>query len=191
MSGVTARMARHTKREGVMMRATRAAVVAALVSAAAASGTTARAANLQSWDTKIESAKSRFVVLQKFDGDAVLDRETQLVWQRKPDLTRREWGAARSFCYGLRLGGRGGWRLPQMEELTTLIDPDRSFPPLPDGHPFDISNLGRDVWSASSSGPDFAFSQDMRNHGFLGGGDKETQEMHAWCVRGGRGVEGQ
>jgi hypothetical protein len=38
--------------------------------------------SLQSWDTETDDAGARFVVLDDFDGAAVLDRETQLIWQR-------------------------------------------------------------------------------------------------------------
>ena len=163
-----------------------------LATSAAAWGGVAHALPLQSWDTKIDNAKARFVVLRAFNDEAVLDKETQLLWQRRPSTSPlRAWGTANNFCHGARTGGRGGWRLPSMEELTSLIDPDQVSPPLPAGHPFDLSELAGDVWSASTvPGSDEAYTQDMINDGFLGSLDK-TGHRATWCVRGGRGIEGQ
>lgn len=146
---------------------------------------------LRAWSRKIEDATARFVVLESFGAEAVLDLETQLVWQRTPDATRRAWVTAMSACLNSQIGGRGGWRMPQMEEVTTLVDRTQGSPPLPVGHPFNLANLSGDVWSATTvPDTDTAWTQDVRNDGFLGGFPKDAA-LNVWCVRGGRGVEGQ
>jgi hypothetical protein len=146
---------------------------------------------LRAWSRRIDDGGERFVVLADFDDQAVLDRETQLVWARTPDATKRAWITALSACYNTQIGGRGGWRAPQMEEITTLVDRSTSNPPIPAGHPFDLSNLTGDVWSATTvPGTDTAWTQDVRNDGFLGGFPKDS-ELNVLCVRGGRGIEGQ
>jgi hypothetical protein len=151
---------------------------------------TAQAVQLQSWDKKIERA-GRFQVLSAFDRRAVLDRETQLVWQRAPGGAERTFSGAFNSCYAAEIGGRLGWRVPTMAELTSLLDRSQTNPPLPSGHPFDVSALTHDVWTSSSlPGSSQAFTQDMRNDGFLGSFQK-TSELNVWCVRGGGGVEGQ
>lgn len=151
----------------------------------------AEAVLLRSWDRKITNATQRFRVLAAFDNQAVLDRETQLVWHIAPRGQLRTWSGAFNSCYASIIGGRGGWRLPFMEELTSLLDRTQVSPPLPAGHPFDVSNLTRDVWAASTlPGTNQAFTQDMRNDGFLGNLPK-GQEQNYWCVRGGHGAEGQ
>jgi hypothetical protein len=154
-------------------------------------GIVAGDAAAQAWDQKIDKPQ-RFEVLKDFDNEAVLDKETQLVWQRTPGGTVRFWGSAISSCFGTRTGGRGGWRLPTMPELTSLIDPTQDHPPLPVGHPFDLSNLTGDVWSTNTvPGSDTANTQDVLNDGFLGGTSKTAAQQQSWCVRGGPGVEGQ
>ena len=150
--------------------------------------------NLKSWSNQIPNANKRFVVLNDFGGNAVLDRETGLVWETTPGATNRAWGVALGACYGARTGGRGGWRLPKMEELTSLIDPSETFPPLPQGHPFDLSNITGDVWSATTvpiAGGTTANTQDVIGTGFLGGADMVTAMLESWCVRGGQGIDGQ
>ena len=152
------------------------------------------AAPLQSWDKKIDDADARFVVLSDFDGDAVLDRETQLVWHRAPggNLLRTFSGAFNS-CFATVIGNRLGWRVPSMAELSSLIDRTQQNPPLPKGHPFDVSALTRDVWSSTTvpgTDPEQAFHQDMRNDGFLGNSVKDN-ELEVWCVRGGGGADGE
>lgn len=150
----------------------------------------AAAAPLQSWDRKIDRP-NRFVVLDDFASDAVLDRETGLVWDRSPRGQLRTFSGAFNTCYATEIGGRLGFRVPTMPEITSLLDRTQSFPPLPPGHPFDVSELTRDVWTASTlPGSDQAFTQDMRNDGFLGNTAKDN-EQNVWCVRGGTGVEGQ
>jgi len=163
--------------------------LAAMACAAATLGP-AQAVPLQSWDKQIGGPR-RFVVLQAFDGRAVLDRETQLVWQRAPGgPLLRSFSGAFNSCYASEIGGRLGWRPPTMPELTSLLDRSQSSPPLPAGHPFDLTGLSRDVWTASSlPGTNQAFTQDMRNDGFLGSAPKST-ELNVWCVRAGGGVEG-
>jgi hypothetical protein len=66
------------------------------------------------------------------------------------------WQAAHVHCTRLVTGGRGGWRLPTIQELTslTMVQPN-SGDPLPAGHPFVFipNELGfvADYWSATSS----------------------------------------
>ena len=154
-------------------------------------GVVAGDAAAQAWFQTIDKPQ-RFRVLKDFDAEAVLDHETQLVWQRTPGASVRFWGSAISACFGDRTGGRGGWRLPTMPELTSLIDPTQANPPLPVGHPFDLSNLTGDVWSTNTvPGSDTANTQDVLNDGFLGGAVKVAEQRQSWCVRGGPGVEGQ
>jgi hypothetical protein len=53
--------------------------------------------------------------------DMVLDRETGLTWQRATAPGTYTRADANSYCTGLTLAG-GGWRLPDVRELQTLLD---------------------------------------------------------------------
>lgn len=59
-------------------------VAAGLAAWVLAGSIPAEAIDLRSWDQKIANPVTRFVVLRAFDDQAVLDRETQLVWQTSP-----------------------------------------------------------------------------------------------------------
>ena len=83
---------------------------------------------------EITDASKRFQSV--LDGEAVLDKETGLVWEKSPDTTTRTRVDALYYAYSKNVGGRGGWRLPKAEELRTLIDPTQRNPALPSGHPF-------------------------------------------------------
>jgi len=96
-----------------------------------------------SWDQKLQcdtqATCPRFIVLSNWNSEAVLDRETGLVWERSPDVSSlKTWFTARSHCLNRGSGARKGWRLPSIQELQSLLDP--SIPvgslSLPPGHPF-------------------------------------------------------
>ena len=125
--------------------------------------------------------------------DMILDRETGLVWERTPDTaTTSDWGAAVTHCYQLELGGRKGWRLPTIEELSSLIDTTNSFPALPDNHPFNTVAQGY-YWSATTCIATACTNHAWRvgiHDGAVGAEIKTDADFHAWCVRGRHGYDG-
>ncbi len=102
-------------------------------------------AALPSWDQKLP-VDERFVLV--FDEEAVLDRETGLVWERVTRDHELQWDQAQYYCYQLKIADRKGWRLPTIDELATLIDSSQFAPALPDGHPFTIPSGY--YWSSTS-----------------------------------------
>ena len=76
-------------------------------------------------------------MLANFNGEAVLDRETGLVWQRTLDAQALSPGSSADRCLQATTGGRLGWRLPTLPEFASLFDGSpTATPPLPAGHPF-------------------------------------------------------
>jgi len=139
---------------------------------------------LRSW-SKIFHAHKRFEPLADFNHAAVLDRETGLVWERSPDTTPGTWEGGQHNCINKAVGGRKGWRLPSVVELTSLLDP--SIPPpgplLPLHHPF--ANVQIAVyWSATTfaSNASNAWFVDFGD-GHVEASDKTTSNVF-WCVRG-------
>lgn len=139
---------------------------------------------LQNWSKKLPS-DSRFTVLSAFGNAAVRDGETGLVWEKTLETTELSWSDARTACADKDVGGRKGWRLPSISELSSLVDPSmRTGSTLPLGHPF--TNAQADVyWSATTmaGNPNSAWLV------FLDTGRVsyafKSITFHVWCVRGG------
>ncbi len=144
-------------------------------------------ATTDAWDQKIKKATKRFKIV--LDGVAVLDKETGLVWEKSQDITARTWDDAISYAYQKNVGGRKGWRLPTIEELSSLVGPTRSNPALPSGHPF--TNVQSNLYWSSTTDVNVASLAWVVNFydGFVGNYDKINGSF-AWCVRGGHGYDG-
>jgi hypothetical protein len=140
------------------------------------------------WDQKLPAA-TRFIVLSNWNQDAILDRETGLVWQRSPD-------GSEIFFQGLlacslaATGGRAGWRLPSLHELESLIDPAVGAPgvvSLPAGHPFVGITTDHFLTATSfAESPSFIFVRSLEVAApsvtkAVGKGEA----FRIWCVRGG------
>jgi hypothetical protein len=78
----------------------------------------------------------------------VFDHITGLEWQREDDHTTRNWNAAISYCTTLPLDSKGGWRLPNISELLSIVDYS-SFNPAVNGNAFPSTGSWR-YWSASN-----------------------------------------
>lgn len=142
-----------------------------------------------SWSEKITKASQRFKTV--LGGAAVLDKETGLVWEKSPDTTGRTWNDAVAYAYKKNVGGRKGWRLPTVEELASLVDPKRSNPALPSGHPFTKVQLSNYYWSSTTNTDYTGYAWFVFfNDGGVYFGNKSS-ECYVWCVRGGHGYDGQ
>lgn len=140
----------------------------------------------ESWDKNFPSS-GRFQTLATFHNQAVLDKNTGLVWEQAPDFaTRRAWILARHHCVNREVGGTVGWRLPSVIELKSVLDP--SLPPpfvptrvftvpasLPSG-----GELG--YWTATSIRELQAWWVD--NLGNARNPLDKSDELFVWCVRG-------
>lgn len=141
------------------------------------------------WDQKLDAA-TRFVVLTNWSSQAVLDRETGLVWEQSPQTAATTWTSARFVCTGKTTGGRKGWRLPSVHELASLVDPSVAFPgpTLPAGHPF-TNVLSAFYWSATTDAEDPADAWGVNFNGGDVGSPGKTVSTQVWCVRGGMNAE--
>lgn len=128
---------------------------------------------------------SRFQVLQSFNNEAVLDRETGLIWQQTVGAGVMPHENAVEGCLLAVTGGRKGWRLPSVSELNSLVDATTSN--LPAGHPFGGSINGT-MWSstpksreAADDGKYFSVSPSLGGAGVF----PSNWNYSKWCVRGG------
>jgi hypothetical protein len=113
-----------TRQENTTMKTLRIRIRSAALAATSALGLVFAtgpvvAENLSAW-SQVLSDGDRWVVLAEFDNEAVLDRETQLVWARDPAPSLMTWGEARAHCLNRQEGGRWGWRLPSVTELASV-----------------------------------------------------------------------
>jgi hypothetical protein len=143
------------------------------------------------WDKKIDNP-GRFKVLSEFNREAVLDRETGRVWEQSPVFTETNWVDALNQCYTRNVGDREGWRLPTIEELASLVDPNNpaGVPLLPPGHPFN-NVLASSYWSATADAGNIGNAWSVRLTG-SGGKLRSPKFINqlVWCVRGGQGIDG-
>jgi hypothetical protein len=131
------------------------------------------------------------------DDQAVLDRETGLVWERNPDSSNFNVNSltnAKDRCVRLILitAWRGGWRLPAIQELVSLVDytvqpsPSQNTPRLSHGHPFTIQATDW-YWSATDwnglPGSMYGVQFGTGNFIWL----LQSDGHRTWCVRGAGG----
>lgn len=125
------------------------------------------------------------------NGEAVLDRETGLVWQRAVSTEGTEWVGARHACATAETGGRTGWRLPDLVELFSLLAilPDDRREPAGSpfsGLPVDGDNLTHNFWTSN-----LTYSQGFAAAWYVPIGEDKglpsfglNVSYRRWCVRG-------
>ena len=139
------------------------------------------------------------------NGDGtVSDRLTGLVWLRNAGcFTPGSWAGAltaasqlASGACGLSDGSAAGqWRMPNVNELESLIDVSKSNPAVAGAHPFANINLGTAYWSSTTYTAGTAnamairFSDGRWINGAEGSFDnnKSTASNALWAVRTGTG----
>lgn len=146
-----------------------------------------------SWDQKLTT--NRFVILANWNSEAVLDRETGLVWQRSPRTAAVSLSYGALSCHLADTGGRRGWRLPRAEELSSLLEPEpiTGMATLPVGHPFDGVRAIPEAfyWSATRSLTPNSTQMWVVSFYNGAGGSFSVGNNYLWCVRGGQGPDAQ
>jgi hypothetical protein len=129
------------------------------------------------------------------NGDGtVTDNLTGLIWLKDRDCMGTEpWGDALTQvgnlnsgmdfgCDGYAAGAFSDWRLPNINELRSLVDRGHTSPSLPPGHPF-VGDRSYDYWSSTTyaHNPGFAWRVVMAT-GPVDYANK-TAELDIWPVR--------
>jgi hypothetical protein len=144
-----------------------------------------------SWH-QILPASERFELVM--GDEAVLDKETGLVWARDANLFPQDddYPGHHLTIWAKVIGGRKGWRFPTVEELLSLVDPTTTDSALPSGHPF-LNVLGKYYYTSSNYpySVDVKVIVDMTNqYGNFSGVTKDTTSntskghIGVWPVRG-------
>lgn len=90
------------------------------------------------------------------NGDIVMDQGTGLMWENDANVSDRgkvrTWTEALDYCENLTLGGYTDWRLPNINELRSIVDYSRTFPAI---HPIFSIYFEEDInnsvyWSSTS-----------------------------------------
>jgi hypothetical protein len=114
-------------------------------------------------------------------GGVAHDKHTSLTWQRVPDSAPRTWQEAIEYCQQLELDG-GGWHLPSLKELLTIVDSSLHEPALNRGtFPF-VQNAR--FWSGSDflDGRERAYQVDFEKGGSWTEGDYSDKHF-VRCAR--------
>ena len=139
-----------------------------------------------SWDQTMP-ASTRFVVLTNFNNEAVLDRETGLVWEQEISATTFTWTEAMSHCFFIHTGGKYGWRLPFIEELASLREYSSGvYPPA-----VFTSSTPNPTFDMLWSGTQYPTTTELTGYAVrmgsgLPGAPSPDTRLYAWCVRGPR-----
>lgn len=117
-------------------------------------------------------------------GEVLVDRLTGLAWRRHADLTGRAVNWAEALAAVQRLNASSAdtvWRLPNINELESLVDCSRHTPALPADAQF--AGLCEGYWSSTTSvyEPDWAWALYLEK-GALGVGQKGGAHFHVWAV---------
>lgn len=93
------------------------------------------------------------------NGDTVTDLLTGLEWTKDANPKGYLlWQDASDYVKTLTTGGQNDWRLPNVNELCSLIDYSQYYPALPPGHPFENLTAGGSggnyIWTSTYRGYD-------------------------------------
>lgn len=112
----------------------------------------------------------------------VHDKLTNLVWYNPGNLHTHPVNWVQALEMAGELKTDHNWRLPNINELESLVDTSKHTPALPQGHLF--TNLQDGYWSSTTSffEPDWAYVLYL-NKGAVGVGFKPYLEFYVWPVR--------
>ncbi|MEW6593466.1 MAG: DUF1566 domain-containing protein [Thermodesulfobacteriota bacterium] len=137
-----------------------------------------------------EFRRGRTLPARRFavEGEWVRDLFTGLVWYKKASLTAApvNWQGALAAVEAFNSTPAAGgilWRLPNINELESLVDCARHAPALPPNHPFvEVQEV---YWSSTTSffETDWAWALYMHK-GATGVGHKLDAGFHLWTVSG-------
>jgi len=81
--------------------------------------------SMSSWTMAVRGASLKATLIENEDGKTVTDRSTGLVWQKEKADAAKSWQGALAYCQDLFLAEIDDWRLPNVNELLSLIDYDK------------------------------------------------------------------
>lgn len=119
--------------------------------------------------------------------EVVLDASTNLLWQDNNDskTLTKTWNEAITYCEGLELGGYSDWRLPNLNELYSLLDSSKYNPALSSVFANVVSYY--DYWSSTSrAGNSYSAWTVTFSNGSVFYYNPKTTSYYVRCVRAGQ-----
>lgn len=118
------------------------------------------------------------------NGDGtVLDRLTDLTWEKSIKATAVTWEDAILYCEGLNLGGNSDWRLPNIKEIRSLSDENKVQPSV-NNTSFNGVTITK-YWSSTSLPNQTTKAWYLDNNFGITTYDVKTATHSVWAVRGG------
>jgi len=120
------------------------------------------------------------------EGNIVTDSSTGLQWQDDAIGTTvtMEWTNAITHCEDLELDGHGDWRLPNLAELTSLVDDTRVDPSI-DSSVFDHT-ASNGYWSSTTDAGNSDYAWFVGFGSGYQSGNYKTYSFYVRCVRAGQ-----
>lgn len=107
-----------------------------------------------------------------------------LMWQDNEDAKtiQRDWTGAKEYCEDLTLGGLYDWRLPNIDELKSIVDEDRS-PTIKK----EFRNTASSVyWSSSRHVSDSEYAWYLYFYNGFQSSNSKAYNFYVRCVRAGQ-----
>lgn len=120
-------------------------------------------------------------------GLCVTDNLTGLMWARTPDSTLRAWTTAMTYANDLSLCGYNDWRLPNINELESLINAEQANAATWLNTQGFINVQDVSYWSSTTYvfSPAAAWWVNMRDSLVSSDNKQNNSSVYAWPVRGG------
>jgi hypothetical protein len=128
----------------------------------------------------LTAATARAELIDNGDG-TVTDTQTGLMWQ-KDEAGFMTWAQALVYCESLSLSVYDDWRLPNRNELQSLVDYSRYTPAI--DRTFFPGAVSSHYWSSTTQAYDPAHAWVVSFGSGVVGGDYKS---HSFCVRAVRG----
>jgi hypothetical protein len=113
------------------------------------------------------------------------DNATGLMWQRATAPGKYTWLQAVGYCDNLTLGGYSDWRLPTIQELSSLVDSGIAYPGPTINTDFFPDAVASFYWSSTASAADSTLAWSVGfDYGDVVGSGKKTNKGYVRAVRG-------